>query len=63
MTSEEVQDYLRISRSTLNLLCREEHFPYLRLKRKRLFRKEDVDRYMEKRVIRPEPPKKRAPRR
>ena len=51
MTREEVMEYLRISRSSLYWLMKKKAFPYIRLERKLLFKKSDVDAFLEKHLV------------
>ena len=47
LTREEVMEYLRISRTSLYMLMKSGAFPYYRLERKILFKKSDIDAFME----------------
>jgi excisionase family DNA binding protein len=49
MTKAECQEYLRISKSSLEKLVKE-GLPRIKLDRKVIFRKVDVDRWLEKKV-------------
>jgi len=51
MTREEVMEYLRISRTSLYWLMKKKAFPYIRLERKLLFKKSDIDAYLEKHLV------------
>jgi len=50
MTREEVMQYLRIGRGTLLKLMRKGDIPFARLERKLLFRKSDIDGFIETRI-------------
>lgn len=50
MTKAECQEYLRISKSSLEKLVKE-GLPRIKLDRKVIFRKADVDRWLERKVI------------
>ena len=52
MDSEAARKYLSVSLSTLNQLCRE-GLQFYRLGRKRLFKREDIDAFMESRMLAP----------
>jgi len=49
MTKVECQEYLRISKSSLEKLVKE-GLPRIKLDRKVIFRKVDVDRWLERKV-------------
>ena len=51
MTKVECQEYLRISKSSLEKLVKE-GLPRIKLDRKVIFRKVDVDRWLERKVQR-----------
>lgn len=51
MTKKEVQEYLKISHGTLYILMKRGAFPYIKLDRKVLFRKRDIDAFLESRLI------------
>jgi excisionase family DNA binding protein len=51
-TREELVAYLKISRGTLSKLMKQNAFPYVKLERKLLFRKSDIDRWLESKMIR-----------
>jgi excisionase family DNA binding protein len=52
MSRAEVMAYLKISHQTLYKLMKQGAFPYMKLERKVLFRKADVDRWLESKMIR-----------
>jgi excisionase family DNA binding protein len=51
LTREDVMDYLKISKGTLYKLMKSKAFPYIKLSRKVLFRKADVDKFLESKLI------------
>ena len=53
MTKADVQDYLQISHDTLHRLMKSGSFPYMKLERKVLFRKAEIDRFLESKIIKP----------
>ncbi len=46
-------EYLRISRGTLDKLIKSRSIPFIKLAQKVLFRRTDVDRWLESKTIRP----------
>jgi excisionase family DNA binding protein len=52
MTKREVMDYLRISLATLDRLIKRHAFPYIKLEKKILFRRSEIDAYLESKTIR-----------
>jgi excisionase family DNA binding protein len=50
MTRGDVLQYLRISRGTLLKLMRKGEIPFARLERKLLFRKSDIDGFIEAKI-------------
>jgi excisionase family DNA binding protein len=56
MTKQEVMAYLRISHQTLFRMMKSGAFPYFKLERKVLFRKSDVDGYLEAHLVKPRGP-------
>ncbi len=48
-TKEEAAEYLRISRTTLGRLMKK--IPYIKLDRRVLFRKSDIDKYLESKKV------------
>jgi len=52
LTREELVAYLKISRGTLYKLMKQGAFPYVKLERKVLFRKTDIDKWLESKMIR-----------
>jgi len=51
MTRQDVMEYLQISRMTLHRLMKSHAFPYIKLERKVLFRKADIDKFMESKLV------------
>ena len=52
MTKAELMDYLRISKRTLDKLMKTDDLPYIKLARRVLFKREDVDAFLEtKRIV------------
>ncbi len=47
MTIAEAMQYLRISRSTMHRLMRKHALPYLKLEKKILFRRSEIEKYLE----------------
>lgn len=53
MTKQDVMDYLKISHQTLHRMMKSGAFPYIKLERKVLFRKRDIDAYLEAHLVKP----------
>jgi excisionase family DNA binding protein len=51
LTREELLAYLKISRGTLYKLMKQNAFPYIKLERKVLFRKSDIDTWLESKLV------------
>ena len=51
MTKKDVMEYLRISHDTLHRLMKRGAFQYFKLDRKVLFRKSDIDAYLEAHLV------------
>lgn len=52
ITKAELIDYLRISKRTLDKLMKTGDLPYIKLSRRVLFKREDVDAFLEtKRIV------------
>ncbi len=51
ITKQEVMEYLRISHQTLFRLMKQSAFPYFKLDRKVLFRKADIDKWLESKLV------------
>jgi excisionase family DNA binding protein len=56
LTKKDLMTYLKISRTTVDGLMRQ-GLPFIKLKRRVLFRREDVDRFLESKIIRLKPGK------
>jgi excisionase family DNA binding protein len=52
LTRSEVMEYLRISRGTLDRLMKKREIPFIKLAQKVLFRKADIDRWLESKTVR-----------
>jgi len=52
LTRRELMDYLRIKPSTLRKLMLRNEFPYFKLERRVLFRKDDIDKWLESKRVR-----------
>lgn len=51
LTKEEVLEYLKISHQTLYKLMKNDSFPHMRLERKLIFRKSDIDAWLESKRV------------
>jgi excisionase family DNA binding protein len=51
LTRRELMDYLRIKPSTLRKLMLRNEFPYFKLERRVLFRKDDIDKWLESKRV------------
>jgi excisionase family DNA binding protein len=51
MTKAELMAYLRVSRGTVDKLMKSHELPFIKLEKKVLFRKKDVDAFLEKRLV------------
>jgi len=51
LTREQVMRYLQIGHSTLSKLMRRKTFPYIKLERKVLFKKSDIDAWLESKIV------------
>jgi len=51
LTKGDLMDYLKISLPTVNRLMRNREVPYVKIGKKVLFRKIDVDRFVEKHLV------------
>ena len=56
MSKTELMSYLRISKSTVERLMKE-GLPHIKLERRVLFRKADVDAYLESKIVKNKPPR------
>ena len=50
LTKEETLEYLRISKTTLEYLIKKEGLPFIKWRRKLLFRKSDLDKFLDQSV-------------
>ena len=51
LSRDELMDYLKISKGTLYKLMKQKAFPYIKLERKVLFRKKDIDEFLESKLV------------
>jgi excisionase family DNA binding protein len=51
MTKVEVREYLRLSRGTLDRLMKKRDIPFIKLEKRVLFRKSDIDAFLKKHLI------------
>jgi excisionase family DNA binding protein len=51
LTRKELMDYLKIKQGTLRKLMLGSEFPYFKLERRVLFRKDDIDRWLESKRV------------
>jgi excisionase family DNA binding protein len=51
MTKAEVMAFLRISKQTLDKIMKARDIPFFKLKRKVLFRKSEIDRWLESKRV------------
>ncbi len=51
LTRNDVMDYLKISKGTLYKLMKQKAFPYIKLERKVLFRKKDIDEFLDSKLV------------
>jgi excisionase family DNA binding protein len=51
LTKSEAQQFLRISRPTMQRLMRNKAFPYIRLERKILFRRSEIEKFLESKTV------------
>ncbi len=51
LTRDELMDYLKISKGTLYKLMKQKAFPYIKLERKVLFRKKDIDEFLDSKLV------------
>ena len=51
MTKAEMLEYLRISKGTLDKLMREKGIPFLKLGKRVLFKKSDIDKWLESKRV------------
>jgi excisionase family DNA binding protein len=51
LTKKEILEYLKISNRTLYLLMKRHAFPYIKLGKRVLFRKRDIDEFLESKLV------------
>jgi excisionase family DNA binding protein len=51
LTRKELMDYLRIKQGTLRKLMLKREFPYFKLEKRVLFRKSDIDKWLESKRV------------
>ena len=51
LTRDELMDYLKISKGTLYKLMKQKAFPYIKLERKVLFWKKDLDEFLDSKLV------------
>jgi len=51
ITKKEVQEYLRISSATLDRLIKNKNIPHIKLGRRVLFKKSDIDKFLESKKV------------
>jgi excisionase family DNA binding protein len=51
LTKEELREILRISRTTLDLMMKRKEIPYIKLRRRVLFGKSDIDAWLESKRV------------
>jgi excisionase family DNA binding protein len=59
LTKQEVAEYMKVSLATLERLMRQ-GLPHIKLSRRVLFRKADVDRWLESKIVRGPTARRRA---
>jgi excisionase family DNA binding protein len=52
ISKNELIKYLKVSRPTLDRLMKQKAFPFIKLDRRVLFRKADIDRFLESKTVR-----------
>ena len=52
LTKDQLVQYLKVSRPTIDRLMRQRAFPFVKLARRVLFRKADIDRFLESKTVR-----------
>ena len=50
-TKKDVLELLKISTATLDRIMKKKEIPYIKLERKVLFRKSDIDKFLESRLV------------
>lgn len=51
LTKDDLIRILKISRPTINRLMKQKAFPFIKLERRVLFRKSDIDRFLESKTV------------
>ena len=51
LTKDQLVQYLKLSRPTINRLMKQRAFPFIKLERRVLFRKADIDRFLESKLV------------
>jgi len=51
LTKAEAAEYMRVSRATVDRLMKRRGLPFIKLEKKVLFRKKDIDAFLEKRLV------------
>lgn len=51
MTQAEVAEYLRVSRLTIHRLMKKHAFPYIKMGKRVLFRRSEIDAYLESKTV------------
>jgi excisionase family DNA binding protein len=51
LTKEDLRNLLKISRSTLDLYMKRNEVPYIKLQRRVLFRRADIDKWLESKIV------------
>jgi len=51
LTKKEALEYLRISHDTLQRLMKKRAFPFIKFEKKVLFRKTDIDKWLESKIV------------
>ena len=51
LTKKDVLELLKISTATLDRIMKKKEIPYIKLERKVLFRKSDIDKFLESRLV------------
>ena len=51
LTKDQLVQYLKLSRPTINRLMKQRAFPFIKLDRRVLFRKADIDQFMTSKLV------------
>jgi len=57
LTRKETMEYLRICRGTLDRMMKKHDIPFIKMGKKVLFRKSDIDAFLESKTVRIKPKK------